>query len=68
MALPSGLRRTGAEQIEDLFVFGKPPLLVLGEDALAVDHHVEHATIPFEQLRFDLELLGDPGRQTGGPR
>jgi hypothetical protein len=68
MALPGGLGGTGAEQIEDLFVFGETPLLVLREDALAVDGHVEHAAIPLEQLRFDLELLGDLGRQTGGPR
>ena len=66
--MPGGLRRTGAEQIENLVVFGEASLLVLGEDPLAVGGYVEDAGSPLDELGFDLKLLGDLGRQTGGPR
>jgi hypothetical protein len=39
---------------------------VLAVDLLAVDGDVEDPAAPFDQLGFDVVLLLDSGRQTGG--
>lgn len=45
---------------------GKTTFLFLGEDDLAVQGDMEHASMPFDQLRFEPELGFDFVRQTGG--
>jgi hypothetical protein len=42
--------------------------VVLAEDSLAVDDHVEDAVVTPNQLGLLAELLLDRGRQTGGLR
>ena len=51
---------------DDLCWFGKPRLLVLREDHLAVRHDIEDAVAALDQLGFELERVLDLGRQTGG--
>src|SRR5205823_10132112 len=47
---------------------GKASLVVLGENALAVDSDVEDAAAAADDLRLDAELFLDLSRQTGGSR
>ena len=55
-----------AKTLKHLIVLGKPTRLVLGEDELPVHDDIEDPTGALDELRLDTELLGDPGRQTGG--
>ena len=59
--------RAGAQGLEHLAVFGESPHLVLGEDQLAIDGHVEDTAVSLHELDFTAELPLDLGRQTGGP-
>ena len=56
----------GPDSGEDLLVGGEAIRLVLRVDALAVERHVEHATVPALEASGDPELLLDRGLQTGG--
>ena len=51
---------------EDLLVRGEAIGLVLRIDALAVERHVEHATVSALEASGDSELFLDGGLQTGG--
>jgi hypothetical protein len=50
----------------DLVVLGKAPDLVLREDVPAIDLDVEDAVVALDELGFDVELVKNRGRQTGG--
>ena len=56
----------GADSGEDLLVRGETIGLVLRIDALAVERHVEHATVSALEASGDPELFLDGGLQTGG--
>ncbi len=68
----SAAGRSGAARllqlIENLFLVGKTPFIVLGKDLIVADHDVEYTATSLDQLRFDPEFLLDLGRQTGGSR
>jgi hypothetical protein len=53
---------------KDLIVLGEPARLVLGEDEVSVHDDIEDSPAALDQLRLDIELFGDSGRQTGGLR
>jgi len=52
--------------VEDLLLGRETPLVVLREDALVVDGHIEDAAASADDLTIDSELLLDLSRQTGG--
>lgn len=52
--------------VEHLFVLGKAADLVFVPDLRAVDVHVEHAAATLDDARFDVKLILDCLRQTGG--
>jgi hypothetical protein len=52
---------------DDLALGGKAPLVVLAEDAVVVDGHVETPAASANDLTVDSELGLELGRQTGGP-
>jgi hypothetical protein len=54
------------QRVEDLPVLRVPFLGVLREDHLAVGDDVEDATVTFDQLGLDAELVLQRVRQTGG--
>jgi hypothetical protein len=56
----------GSDTGENLLVRGEAIGLVLRVDALAVEGHVEHPTVPALEASGDAELLLDGGLQTGG--
>jgi hypothetical protein len=41
---------------------------MLREEQLAVGHDIEDARVSHDQLGFDVELIANRGRQTGGLR
>jgi hypothetical protein len=55
-----------AQDVEDLLLGGKSPLLLLGEDLLVAMDDVEYATCAADQLWLDAEFIADCSRQTGG--
>lgn len=61
-----GLAAHRTERVDDLCWFGKPRLIVLREDHLAVRHDIEDAVAALDQLGFELEHILDLGCQTGG--
>jgi len=60
-------RRLTRQRLEDLFVFRETAEGFLREDQLAVALDLEDSARGFDEARFDVELLLDLGRQTGGP-
>lgn len=68
--MPSAIwpRQVSAGELgDDLLLGGEATLLVLGEDDLAVDAHVELATAAVLERGIDAGLLLDLGRETRGP-
>jgi hypothetical protein len=55
-----------AKVLKDLIVLWKPTRLELGEDELSVRDDIEDSSAALDELRLDIELFGDLGRQTGG--
>jgi len=56
----------GLQRGDDLGVIREPMLDVLREDRPAIDNHVEGATPPRHNRRFEPELARNGSRQTGG--
>ena len=56
----------GSDPGEDFLVRGEAVGLVLRVDSLAVERHVEHATVSALEASGDSELFLDGGLQTGG--
>lgn len=54
------------ELLQNLVVVGEAPFLLLREDRTAVDTNIEDAARSLDQLRLDVKVLLDGGRQTGG--
>src|SRR5438874_3770756 len=51
---------------QDLVLLGEAPDLVLREDRLSVEDHVEDPVLALRELGIDPEIALDGGRQTGG--
>ncbi len=51
---------------EDLFMFWKPPGLLLGEDLLTINDDFEDSPVRSYQFRFDAEFIFNCIRQTDG--
>ena len=58
--------RARRDQFNDLRVFRKPILRVLGKHYFSVNGDVKDSRTSFDQARFDLKLTGNLGLQTGG--
>ena len=59
---------SAGERADDLFLLGKAPLLVLGEDQLPIDDHVELAWLTDLERGVEPGFLLDRGRETRGAR
>jgi len=55
-----------AKRLKDLIVQGEAACLVLGENEIPVNNHIEDAAFALDQLRLRAEVFGYCGRQTGG--
>ena len=63
----SSVLSSAAQLGYDLTGLGEAIHALLGEDELAIHHHVEDAAAPFDQLGIHVEGFLQLGRQTGGP-
>src|SRR5688572_413445 len=52
---------------QDLAGLGEPSDILLREDHLSVDRHLEHTAVSRDELGVNPEVLLQLGRQTGGP-
>jgi hypothetical protein len=55
-----------AQRVDDLLGLGEPARLVLRVDQVTIDDDVEDAVVAADQFGVDLEIVLQPGRQTGG--
>ena len=62
----AGRGRLLPQKRQDLVVRRKASDLVLREDVPAVDVDVEDAVVTLDEFGFDVELVTNRGRQTGG--
>ena len=60
--------RQAAQRLQNLSVIRKAARAVLGVDQRPIGSYIEDAAAAFDELRLYAQLLGNFGRQTGGPR
>jgi hypothetical protein len=65
---PWKFRLGGLQALQDLLMFRKTVLFLLGEDQLLIGHHFENTASRFNHLDFKSELFLDSLRQTGSLR
>jgi len=55
------------DSIQDLLMLGESMMFVFGKNKLAINDNIKHSTATPDQVRLDVQLLSQFGRQTGGP-
>ena len=61
-------RRLLLNDFKNLVVIGKTTGMMLREDKISIYCDIKDAVLAFDEFRFDAELIGNCGRQTGGLR